>query len=93
MNIIQFPKIKEGKDAEFRKWFAESNKVYAKFDGFISRRLLISEDGNYAAIVEHRSKDTFMKMHKSKERDEIFAKIRPLIAGSPTPSFYEVLEA
>lgn len=92
MNIIQFPKIKEGKEAEFRKWFAESNKVYAKFDGFILRRLLHSENGSYAAIVEHRSKDTFMKMHKSRERDEIFTKIRPLITGSPRPSFYEVLD-
>lgn len=92
VNIIQFPKVKNGKDAEFRKWFADSNRVYAKFDGFISRRLLVSEEGRYAAIVEHKSKDTFMKMHKSKERDEIFAKIQPLIVGNPTPSFYAVLE-
>ena len=65
---MEFPKIKEDKEAEFKQWFAESNKVYVRFDGFVSRRLLLSQDGNYTAIVEHRSKDTFMKMHKSKER-------------------------
>jgi hypothetical protein len=35
---MEFPKIKEGKEAEFKQWFAESNKVYTRFDGFVSRR-------------------------------------------------------
>jgi hypothetical protein len=28
VNIVQFPKIKEGKDTEFRQWFADSNRAY-----------------------------------------------------------------
>jgi hypothetical protein len=39
INIIQFPPIKPGKEAEFREWFAWSNAQYAKHTGFISRRL------------------------------------------------------
>lgn len=44
-----------GKDEEFREWFAWSNSVYRKFDGFVSRRLLKPARGkkNYSAIVEH----------------------------------------
>jgi len=92
VNIVEFPPIKKGKDKEFREWFKESNAVYAKYEGFISRRLLVSEEGNYAAIVEHKSKETFMKMHKSKERDALFARVAPLYEGRPKPSFYEVVE-
>ena len=92
VNIVEFPPIKKGKDKEFREWFKESNAVYAKFEGFISRRLLISDKGGYAAIVEHKSKDTFMKMHTSKERNELFAKVAPLYEGRPKPNFYEVVE-
>jgi len=48
VNTVEFPGIKKGKDAEFKKWFRWSNSAYAKFDGFISRRLLkpIDENGN-----------------------------------------------
>ena len=93
MNIAMFPPVKEGKDKEFREWFKLSNSVYSKFDGFISRRLLRSEeDGNYATIVEHRNKETFTKMHHSKERDALFEKLLPLFQGRPSPSFYEVVE-
>jgi hypothetical protein len=38
--IINFPPIKEGKDAEFREWFAWSNEVFANQGGLIKRRLL-----------------------------------------------------
>jgi heme-degrading monooxygenase HmoA len=93
VNIVEFPRIKRGKDAEFRKWFRWSNSVYAKFDGFISRKLLKPIDGNgkYAAIVEHRSKSTFMKMHLSAARQKAWSKVEPLLQGKPTPYFYSVL--
>ncbi|HEY9206526.1 MAG TPA: antibiotic biosynthesis monooxygenase [Candidatus Methanoperedens sp.] len=70
INIIEFPPVRKGKDEEFKKWFEWSNSIYEKFDGFISRRLLKPLKGkkNYAAIVEHESKDTFMAMHTSEER-------------------------
>lgn len=92
VNIIEFARIKKGKDAEFRKWFRWSHAVYAKFDGFISRRLLKPVDGkgNYAAIVEHRSKGTFMKMHLSPARQEAWSRVEPLFQGTPMPYFYRV---
>ena len=92
VNLVEFPPIKKGKDQDFKDWFKESTQVYKKFDGFISRRLLVSEEGRYAAIVEHRNKDTFMKMHTSKERNDLFAKVAQLYEGRPKPNFYEVVE-
>ena len=93
VNIVEFPPIKKGKDEEFRKWFAMSNTVYEKFEGFISRKLLKPTKGkkNYAAIVEHESEDTFMAMHTSEERQKAWEKVEPLLDGSPIPSFYEVI--
>lgn len=93
VNIVVFPPIKKGKDEEFRKWFAWSNTVYEKFDGFISRRLLkpAKGKGNYAAIVEHESEDTFMAMHLSDARQKAWEKVEPLLDGAPEPGFYEVI--
>lgn len=92
VNIVEFPPIKKGKDGEFRKWFSWSNSVYEKFDGFISRRLLKPiKGGNYAAIVEHESEETFMAMHTSDERQEAWDKVESLLDGSPTPHFYDVI--
>ena len=92
INIIQFPAIIAGKDAEFRQWFAWSNEEYAKHEGFISRKLLLPrEGGNYAAIVEHESYDTFMAMHTSPTQAEANRRVKPLLDGSPTPEFYAVV--
>lgn len=92
VNIINFPPIKEGKDSEFRKWFSWSNEEYAKHDGFISRRLLKPrEEGNYVAIVEHESYETFMAMHTSPTQAEANKRVKPLFDGSPIPGFYEVV--
>ena len=92
MVIINFPPIKAGKDAEFREWFAWSNKEFAKCKGFINRRLLKPlKEGNYAAVVEHDSRETFMAMHTSPIHDEAGKRVVPLFDGSPTPEFYEVI--
>jgi heme-degrading monooxygenase HmoA len=92
MVIINFPPIKEGKDAEFREWFAWSNEVVAKQEGLIKRRLLKPlKEGNYAAVVEHESYETFMAMHTSPDHDEAGKRVGPLLDGHPTPQFYEVI--
>jgi len=93
VNLVEFPPIKKGKEDEFKKWFAWSSTVYEKFDGFISRRLLkpTKAKGNYVAIVEHESEKTFMAMHLSDKRQKAWAKVEPLLEGSPTPHFYEVI--
>jgi heme-degrading monooxygenase HmoA len=90
--IISFPSIKNGKDAEFQKWFASPNQTFRNFSGFISRRLLKSlKGGNYAAIVEFENQAAFQAMHSSSEHDEAGVQVRPLFDGTPTPTFYEVI--
>ena len=90
--LISFPPIKEGKDAEFRQWFAWSNEKFSNQKGFIGRRLLKPLDaGNYAAIVEFENQDDFKAMHNSPEHDKAGERVKPLFDGSPTPHFYEVL--
>ena len=90
--IINFPPIKAGKDDEFRKWFVQTNKEFAKYKGFISRRLLKPlKGGNYAAIVEHESQETFMAMNNGPAHAEAGKRVGPLFDGSPSPQFYEVI--
>ncbi len=91
MNFVQFY-IKTGKEQEFKDWFKESNAIFSKFDGFISRRLLLSGNGSYAGIVEHKTRETFMKMEDSKERNDLHAKVLPIFESEPKASFYEVVE-
>jgi heme-degrading monooxygenase HmoA len=73
VNLIRFPLLKAGKDAEFREWFRHSSELFAKHQGFISRTLLKSTEGTdrYAAVVEHESKETFMAMHLSDDRQAL----------------------
>jgi heme-degrading monooxygenase HmoA len=90
--IISLPPIKPGKDEEFREWFASTNKEFANYKGFIHRRLLKPlKGGNYAAIVEHESHETFMSMHNSPEHGEADKRVAPLFDGNKTPQFYEVI--
>ncbi len=92
--IISFPPIKDGKDADFLRWFASSNQAFSNFAGFISRKLLKpTEGGNYAAIVEFENEAAFAAMHSSSTHDEAGKQVRPLFDGKPTPKFYEVIEA
>ncbi len=92
INIIHFPPIKEGKDAEFHEWFAWSNREYAKHKGFISRRLLKPRDGgNYVGLVEHESFETFMAMHTSPTQAEAHKRVEPFFDGNPAPEFLNVV--
>ena len=91
--IISFPPVKEGKDAEFREWFARTNKVFASHKGLVGRRLLKPVNGGtYAAVVEHESRESFMALHNSPEHEEAGKGVTALLDGQPTPQFYEVIE-
>jgi antibiotic biosynthesis monooxygenase (ABM) superfamily enzyme len=93
VNLISFPALKPGKEKEFREWFGHSSKLFARHQRFISRTLLKSKEGadRYAAVVEHESKETFMAMHLSDDRQALFKKVETLIDGRPEPHFYEVV--
>ncbi|MDP3629825.1 MAG: antibiotic biosynthesis monooxygenase [Actinomycetota bacterium] len=92
VNIIHFPPVREGKDAEFREWFEWSNEVYSGWPGFISRKLLQPRDGgNYAALVQHESYETFMAMHTSDDQAGAKIRVHDLLEGSPKPEFYEAV--
>jgi len=91
MVIIDFPPIKAGQDAAFQEWFAWSNKEFSKHKGFIGRRLLKPfREGNYTAVIEHESYETFMAMHTSPIHDEAGKRVASLLDGHPTPRLYEV---
>ncbi len=93
VNFVEFPPIKADKDAEFRQWFAWSNREFASQKGFIRRLLLQPRggSGNYAAIVEHESYETFMAMHNSPLHARAYEQVAPLFEGSPSPRFYDVV--
>jgi heme-degrading monooxygenase HmoA len=91
--IINFPAIKVDKDTEFREWFEWSNTEFVKHEGFIKRLLLkpMQSGGNYVAIVEHESRETFMAMHTSPAHEEAGRRVASLLDGHPVPLFYEVV--
>jgi len=90
--LIKFPPIKEGKDADFREWFATSNEEFSKYKGFLRRRLLEPmKGGTYVAFHEHESQETFEAMHHSEPHAEARASVDPCFEGAPSAVFYEVV--
>ena len=57
--VVSDIKIKPGQVDDFKKWFSEANKVVSKFDGFVSRRLLETKDGQHRVLVEFESLEKF----------------------------------
>ncbi len=92
--LISLPPIQAGKDAEFRAWFASSNRTFAPFKGFLGRKLLKPlEGGTYAAIVECEDRASFEALHRSPEHAQAGEQVKALFDGKPTPRFYEVIVA
>ena len=84
-------KLKEGKEDEFKKWFSESNKTLVDVDGFISRKLIKSETGHLRIVVEHQSKETFIKMHQSPEHAKLHEIANTYFAAAPLRQTYDVI--
>ncbi len=87
--------LKEGADDDFKEWFAESTKALSGFSGFISRRLLSPADtsgasGSYRIVVEHESKETFIKMHQSPEHQKIHPKGHSFMSTDPVRNAFTV---
>lgn len=91
-NFVAMADIELKKESvqEFKKWFTESNKVISKFDGFIARRLLESQDGRYRVMVAFRDGDSFVKMLQSQEHAELHAQAVTFMTRPPAPTFYSV---
>ena len=88
--MIADVQLKEGAEEEFKTWFAESNRVLSDFPGFISRKFLKSPDGSYRILVEHESKETFVKMHQSPEHEKIHPKGHSFMSADPVRKTYTV---
>jgi len=82
--------LKEGAEDDFKSWFLESNKVLSSFPGFVSRRFLKSEDGSYRIIVEHESRETFIKMHQSPEHEKLHPTGHSFMISDPVKKTYTV---
>ena len=83
--------LKEGAEDDFKSWFSESNKVLSSFPGFVSRRFLKSADGSYRIIVEHESKETFIKMHQSPEHEKLHLKGHSFMSADPVRKTFIVV--
>ncbi len=87
--------LNQGVEDQFKAWFAESNKVLSGSPGFISRHLLKSADGNnnYTVIVEHQSKESFIKMHQSPEHEKVHPKGRSFMSADPIKRAFTIVES
>ena len=83
--------LKDGLESEFSEWFSESNKILSQLDGFVSRRLLKSQDNFYRILLEHQNKETFEKMIDGKEHKELNAEAVSFMVKSPTRLLYNVI--
>ena len=89
--VLADVRIKPGNIDGFKKWFSESNQTVSKFDGFISRRLLESKDGQHRIMVEFESLEKFGRMHQSAEHEQLHSKAVTFMDGMPSPRFYNVV--
>ena len=88
--MIADVQLKEGAEEDFKSWFAESNKALCNFPGFVSRKFLKSSDGSYRILVEHESKETFIKMHQSPEHEKIHPAGHSFMSADPQRKTYTV---
>ena len=90
VNVVAFPPVAEGRDADFRAWFEWSTPMYAGIEGFVSRRLLeeTKVPGRYATIVEHEREATFLAMHLSDARQAAWLRVELLLTGWARPHFH-----
>ncbi len=84
--------LKDGTEEDFKRWFSESSMVLSGFPGFVSRRLLKAHDGSgYKIIVEHESKETFIKMHNSPEHEKLHPTGHSFMSADPVRKTFSVI--
>jgi heme-degrading monooxygenase HmoA len=80
--------LKKGNEEEFAEWFSQSNRILAKQDGFITRKLLRSPSGSYLIMVIMTSKEAFAKMHTTSEHAKLHSEARTYMSRPPKISAY-----
>ena len=71
--------------------FQRQIKVVSKFDGFVSRRLLETKDGQHRVLVEFESLEKFGKMHQSPEHEQLTLKGLIIYGISPISQSFTML--
>lgn len=88
--IIEIP-LKEEKEAEFKTWITQSNRILSKQPGFINRRLAKSEDGKYILIAEFADKESHHKIHQTPEHHQISMQLMGFLKQGPSRKFYDII--
>ena len=83
--------LKDNVEEEFKTWIITSNIVLSKFPGFISRRLVKSDNGKYGLVVEFMDKESHVKLHQTNEHHEIHKQLMSFLKKPPVPAFYHVI--
>ena len=92
VNIVQFPRSRTKRTPNSGSGSEDLNWAHAKHPGFIRWILLQPrEGGNYVAIVEHESYETFMAMHTSSTQADFLQRVQAIFEGIRDPTFYDVV--
>ena len=92
--LINFPKLKKGRENDFLQWFEWTNIEFQQFGGFVSRKLIKSkfkDDPTYSAIFEVKDLESFSKIHSSNLHKIVFSRVIPMLEGEPEREFYDVV--
>ncbi len=89
--VIVKLKLKDGVKDNFARWFTESNKTISKFSGFVSRRLIMDNDGNYRVLIEFQDKNSFTVMQQSSEHQELHKVGHAFLSEPPIRRDYKLV--
>ena len=89
--VISDVEIKKESMRDFKDWFVQSNKAISKFDGYISRKLLESPEGEHRIMVTFSDQEAFARMRQSPVHAGIHGEAMRFMARPPRPAFYSVV--
>jgi len=70
--------------------FQNQIRSYLGFLDLYLENFLKSTDGSYRIVVEHESKETFVKMHNSPEHEKVHPAGHAFMSGPPQRKTYTV---
>jgi heme-degrading monooxygenase HmoA len=97
--VISDVELMSGVEEKFKQWFLASNQILCHMDGFITRMLLksssssLTSQSNYRIVFITENKESFEKIHKSREHGRLHGEAMSFMARPPARQFYEVLTA